>query len=98
MSKISETQKRINEKKQLRKVEKQNVEAMKNDEMVEINTGQEIVIVNGHKFAGKVMVPKEYSHTIARILQGRKDQDRKNKQYLEHGDKRSIVHGKAFRN
>ena len=66
--------------------------------MVEIDTEGESVSVNGRKFAGRMKVPKDYAPTINRIVQGRKDQDRKNKEYLDHGDKRAIVHGKAFRN
>ena len=98
MSKITEVQKKIKEKKEQRITEKKNEEAVLNSERVEVNTQGELVIINGHKFLGRMKVPKDYAPEINRIVEARKNQDRKNKEFLDHGDKRSIVHGKAFRN
>ena len=98
MSKITEVQKKIKEKKAQRLLEKENEAAFVTSEKVEINTYGEIVRINGYKFYGKMKVPKEYAPEITRIVEARKAQDRKNKEFLDHGDKRGIVFGKAFRN
>lgn len=61
---------------------------------VMVNTQGHVVQINGHKFAGKVMVPREYEFTIKRLVQKRIKLDKKAKQFKEHGDKSFVVPGR----
>ncbi len=75
---------------------KEEVQPVK-EEKVMVDTKGEIIIINGKKFAGKMMVDREISHTINRLVESRLDQRNKEKVYAEHQDKRGLVPGKVYR-
>lgn len=78
----------------LHETQEKKVEIQEEQKEVLIDTKGEQIRVNGVVFAGKVMVPKEYSTTVKRILQARLDQRKKEKEYFEHPDRRAIISGK----
>lgn len=89
MSRIEEVQKIVREKE----TQKVKVEPQEPKEVMIDLRGEE-VSVNGIKFVGKRMVPIKYASTVKRILQARLDQRRKEREFIEHPDKRSMVSGK----
>ena len=58
-----------------------------------VDTKGEVIEVNGIRFAGRCMVPRDYASTVKRLVQERLYQNQKNKQYKEHKDKQAIVFG-----
>lgn len=67
-------------------------------EEVMVDTKGELVQINGKQFLGHCKVPKAYAQTIESIVQARKRQSQKNKQFKEHIDKFvGNVSGKAYR-
>ena len=62
-----------------------------------IDTKGETVKVNGIKFSGRIMVPKEYSSVVKRLVEERIKQRRSEKEYKEYPDKRMMMPGRGFR-
>ena len=67
-------------------------------EYVMIDTKGESVSINGLTFCGKKMVKREYKATIMRMVEKRKQQYQREKEYVDHADKSvGIVSGKVYR-
>lgn len=95
MSRISKVQKTIKLKEQ----EKQAIQEIPQPlpEKVMVNTMGEVISINGIQFSGKVMVPRDYSYEINRVVQKRLDQRKREKEFKEFPDKRASVSGKVYK-